>query len=476
MSIIPNPTEWQVNEWMMDPKFTSEAFLKQLLPAQISPEGIDLWRKILGRSDRPTFITVSGSTFSCDSQSILARNRYPHLQKLYKHHCPEWPTVNMLLSECFYLMNDICGARIHAQKAQGQVGIGHDIVLDQCIVFLKKCEMESMKEYEEENEEGDTSSVYRRPAQYFSSSQPSNLIALQLRWHTMKGKHDGAEQFVRLACVQTNELEGVFDLDGDSTMKLTRCGLYANSIEGISQTSRQKKKGKILEILKNTERCFNEVKNECLQNESPSSSITEEFFKIIHELLLGGNNIEMEETEDDTLMCMYIPGGRYRGGPSYTSHEDENGKKHTTCYCPAADLDTEMQWLVENVKEILSFTNIDPFRACAWIQFSFVRIHPFADGNGRVSRLLSSIPLILNDLPPVYVSKASKPKYLRALIAADTSGDIDDLANFLQQEVFDALGLLLDYNDIDMEKVSIQKVSDIAASSSDEFDNEHNEA
>ena len=65
----------------------------------------------------------------------------------------------------------------------------------------------------------------------------------------MQSKHDGAEQFVRLACLQTNELEGVFDLDGDSTMKLTQYGLYATSIEGISQTSRQKKMAKILEIL-----------------------------------------------------------------------------------------------------------------------------------------------------------------------------------------------------------------------------------
>ena len=78
----------------------------------------------------------------------------------------------------FFLLNDVCAARLHAQKVQGQVGIGNDIVLDQCIVFLKKCEMESMKEYEEENEKGDTSSVYRRPEQYFSSSQPSNLNAL----------------------------------------------------------------------------------------------------------------------------------------------------------------------------------------------------------------------------------------------------------------------------------------------------------
>ena len=154
--------------------------------------------------------------------------------------------------------------------------------------------------------------------------------------------------------------------------------------------------------------------------------------KRIHEHLLRGNNIGMEKTEDGTRMCMYIPGGRYRGSPAYAYHVDENKKEHTTCYCPAADLEKEMQWFVENVKEVLSSTNIDPFRACAWIQWSFVRIHPFADGNGRASRLLSSIPLILNDLPPVYVSKASKSKYLRALLAADNSGDVGGLANFLQ--------------------------------------------
>eukprot|EP00751_Fragilariopsis_kerguelensis_P018362 CAMPEP_0170841582 /NCGR_PEP_ID=MMETSP0734-20130129/5260_1 /TAXON_ID=186038 /ORGANISM="Fragilariopsis kerguelensis, Strain L26-C5" /LENGTH=174 /DNA_ID=CAMNT_0011209611 /DNA_START=60 /DNA_END=581 /DNA_ORIENTATION=+ len=171
--LITNPSKGQIEKWMMDPKFASNALLEQSLPTQVSHEGIVLWNKVLGRSDKPKFIAEYYCTENFDTQSLVARNRYPHLEELCKHHCSEWPTAHILLSECLYLMDDIGGASIYGQKAQGQVGIGKDIVLDQCIVFLKKCEMESMKEHEEENEEGDTCSVYRRPEQYISSAEPS---------------------------------------------------------------------------------------------------------------------------------------------------------------------------------------------------------------------------------------------------------------------------------------------------------------
>jgi hypothetical protein len=51
-----------------------------------------------------------------------------------------------------------------------------------------------------------------------------------MRWAKLQERHDGAEQFARYACVDTNELEGVFCLNGDSKLKLARCGFYANSI------------------------------------------------------------------------------------------------------------------------------------------------------------------------------------------------------------------------------------------------------
>jgi Fic family protein len=109
---------------------------------------------------------------------------------------------------------------------------------------------------------------------------------------------------------------------------------------------------------------------------------------------------------------------------------------------------------------------MDPFRAAAWIQWAFVRIHPFVDGNGRMCRLLSSIPLILNDLPPVYVSKASKTQYLQVLTKADEDGDIDELASFLQEEVFNALGQLLSENNVDVDKAELELLRTLTAATS----------
>jgi Fic family protein len=105
-----------------------------------------------------------------------------------------------------------------------------------------------------------------------------------------------------------------------------------------------------------------------------------------------------------------------------------------------------MEWFYEEVEAILSDKDLDPYRACAWMQHSFLRIHPFADGNGRIGRLISSIPLLREDLPPVYVSVESKRAYFSALKAADDTGDIDDLANFLQGEAFRAIESLLEYH------------------------------
>jgi Fic family protein len=59
----------------------------------------------------------------------------------------------------------------------------------------------------------------------------------------------------------------------------------------------------------------------------------------------------------------------------------------------------------------------------AWLQWAFLCIHPFGDGNGRVSRIISSLPLIKLYLPPVVVLKAKKQQYFECLDAADRSGN-----------------------------------------------------
>ncbi|KAI8917879.1 hypothetical protein DFJ77DRAFT_458152 [Powellomyces hirtus] len=59
--------------------------------------------------------------------------------------------------------------------------------------------------------------------------------------------------------------------------------------------------------------------------------------------------------------------------------------------------------------------SLNHFLAAVWCQFLFLRIHPFADGHGRVARIISLAPLISAGFPPVLVSAAWKSAYFDAL-------------------------------------------------------------
>jgi Fic family protein len=44
-----------------------------------------------------------------------------------------------------------------------------------------------------------------------------------------------------------------------------------------------------------------------------------------------------------------------------------------------------------------------PVEVAALFHHGFVKIHPFIDGNGRVTRLLTNLYLIAQGYPPVYL-------------------------------------------------------------------------
>jgi Fic family protein len=50
-----------------------------------------------------------------------------------------------------------------------------------------------------------------------------------------------------------------------------------------------------------------------------------------------------------------------------------------------------------------------------YVHYQFVSIHPFADGNGRTSRLLMNYILACFDLPVFYVYKSNRIPYIQAL-------------------------------------------------------------
>ena len=48
---------------------------------------------------------------------------------------------------------------------------------------------------------------------------------------------------------------------------------------------------------------------------------------------------------------------------------------------------------------------------------SFVSIHPFFDGNGRMARLLANFPLLRNGFPPIIIQRSAQREYISLLSA-----------------------------------------------------------
>ncbi len=84
---------------------------------------------------------------------------------------------------------------------------------------------------------------------------------------------------------------------------------------------------------------------------------------------------------------------------------------------PPNKVPEEMKKLLEWYKE--SKKSIYPLELAFKFHHKFEGIHPFADGNGRVGRMLLNYILIRAGYFPVIIRKTQRNKYLKALQAAD---------------------------------------------------------
>ena len=93
--------------------------------------------------------------------------------------------------------------------------------------------------------------------------------------------------------------------------------------------------------------------------------------------------------------------------------------------------------IYKNNKDKLDFITL-----AAEFKHRFVHIHPFGDGNGRVSRLIFNIILMKDGYPIVVILKNDRVKYYKALQKAD-KGKIEDLVFFISQAIERSLDLYI---------------------------------
>jgi Fic family protein len=144
-----------------------------------------------------------------------------------------------------------------------------------------------------------------------------------------------------------------------------------------------------------------------------SLPITEAWIRRLHEELTEPQENYVVHTPVG-LQEQPLPHGEYKNYPNHVKLPD--GGSHS--YAPVLDTPAEMERLV---KELTSetFLAADPVLQASYAHYAFVVIHPFADGNGRVARALSSVYLYRAASIPLLVFVDQKKDYLASLEAAD---------------------------------------------------------
>jgi Fic family protein len=67
--------------------------------------------------------------------------------------------------------------------------------------------------------------------------------------------------------------------------------------------------------------------------------------------------------------------------------------------------------------------------------FGFGFIHPYRDGNGRVSRFVMNAALVADGHPWTVIQMANRADYLKTLEAASVGEDIEPFVRFVRKEM-----------------------------------------
>ena len=123
----------------------------------------------------------------------------------------------------------------------------------------------------------------------------------------------------------------------------------------------------------------------------------------------------------------YLVNGERPG--EFKKHDYVTGKDEVGS--PPENVETDLSELLEEVNTI---GKQSPLKAGAYLHACFENIHPFADGNGRVGRILLNYWLMINDYPPTIIHEEDKRRYYAALQEYDEEETITPLVAFLEEQ------------------------------------------
>ncbi|MCX6210801.1 MAG: Fic family protein [Bacteroidetes bacterium] len=158
--------------------------------------------------------------------------------------------------------------------------------------------------------------------------------------------------------------------------------------------------------------------------------LTEAYIKQLNKLILVRPFWKEAETKEGHPTRREIKVGEYKEYPNSVRLQSGEMFEYASPIDTPIKMGELMHWFnTESEKK-----ELHPVVLAALLHYKFVLIHPFDDGNGRISRLLMNYVLLKNNLPPVIIKTHDKKNYLNALNQADT-GNTDAFIKYIAEQV-----------------------------------------
>ncbi len=166
--------------------------------------------------------------------------------------------------------------------------------------------------------------------------------------------------------------------------------------------------------------------------------IGESDIRQLNKILLKEPFLKYAETPDGQPTRKRIVPGQYKTQPNHV--RTATGELHR--FAEPEETPILMQEWTRDFRRDLERSAYPLPLFLAESHWSFLRIHPFDDGNGRTARLLTNYTLLRKELPPIVIKSKDRDHYISALQNADL-GRMLSLAQFMLENVSWSLELAI---------------------------------
>ncbi|VDB84612.1 unnamed protein product [Peniophora sp. CBMAI 1063] len=235
---------------------------------------------------------------------------------------------------------------------------------------------------------------------------------VQSDWtHCCPKQSERFQRYLRSVAIETNHIEGTFLLRPESARCIIRDGVSTGRVN-VAPRSVIRDRKTIATILNDTLSAYDLLYDVI---EDPSK-FTPEIVCAAHRRVMLTARFEGR----------YVPAGVTRSITRDMVGINSGEDGFIQC-CPHEEVDQELSTICELTRGYLRSGRMGPFALSTWLHLALARCHPFNDGDGRITRLFASIPLIKHGYPPILVPMTDKAAYFKAINQA-YKGDFGPLA------------------------------------------------